>query len=97
MVVTLCRWCAHPGLTPSARRLLHLKGTGRAASAFLPSKLQQSLAPEGSDTGTDPSERRELQWSEAIDAMCPVAHLAMVEVAHGMQAYMAVSTSQVRA
>ena len=94
--VNLCRWHAHPGLTPSARRLLRLKGTGRASITSLPSRLQQNLDPAGSDTGVGPSEKQDLQWSEAFDAMCSAAHLALVEVASGMQAHMAVSTSQVR-
>lgn len=96
MALLLRRWCAHPGLSPHARRLLHLKGLGKATLMSLPGMKQHMPEPPGSETGTESSEKRELQWSEAFDGMCSGAHPAVVEVAVGMQAHLAVSTSQVR-
>ena len=92
----LCRWHAHPGLTPSARRLLHLKGAGRAEVTTTPSLLHPDLAPAGSQPYTDPTKDGKLQWSEAFDAMSAAAHLAVVEIAAGIHAYVAVSISPVR-
>ena len=96
MALLLCRWRAHPGLTPHARRLLHLKGSGQATPRSLSAMKQQAPAPPRSETGIKSSEEGELQWSEAFDAMCSAAHPAVVQIAVGMQAHLAVSTSQVR-
>lgn len=57
--------------------------------------LHHDLALARSNPGMDPTESQTLQWSEAFDAMSSAAHPAVVEVAFGVQAHVAVSVTQV--
>ncbi len=43
----------------------------------------------------DSLDTTDVNWSEGFDAMCSAAHSAVVEIAVGTQAYLALSTSQV--